>query len=707
MRKTIRTIQKSNLLFSFIAAVLLFAAGCSNPVITVDAESRKAGNTVNSDLIIAADTLIEINETTSYETLEIGADASFSIPEGYYLTMLVDGIETVIEEGVYSDVTLVLTRDTEFMGSWTWGGRDAAASTATPPFRAAAYIDSEGMNEECSVLEAVGSGKVFDDKANGIKIQGQTGDFSGIVVNNADYSIHGAKITLGGDTVDGSNTNDFAGLGAAVVVSGEDAFLKVNGSKIETTGVGKLPVFVDDGAVAVFEGCKIRANGGTIYDGYMSTADQTIMVAPPWVLGLDNAESNARGSNLMGDYSVAAYVDSDIYAHGWAGLSTDSGSQMHLIVVNSDIKVENSGYGTYNIGSATEDFYGVRMDVATIGIIHTGGQSTIRSSRAGEEINVAKMDGDTDEYGFQAEGAAVTAVSSRSSRPSEIVAGSFGIMAHQGTNVVNILDKTSITSGDAMFLIKGGNNYINVDDSLLKSESGVLLQLFDNDDPAVGLDMGTEWGIDDLFYGHTYGMHMPTFNESFTEGEGYSSEFGGMTDYGTSGICDLTLSNGNYEGDIWNSTGYLVQGAMGPASATGYDVTVTIGEGATLKGFVSAGEFSHVEKDLAVGNGDWSDAEYLGHVTNQVYWNGYNNIDVVVEEGAIWIVTGSDQDDAEGIITSLTNNGRIIGIITEVDEDSDGIVDYYTVAPDPDYKDDRPGDFRHKDFKNKDKGRHR
>ena len=40
----------------------------------------------------------------------------------------------------------------------------------------------------------------------------------------------------------------------------------------------------------------------------MSTADQALMVAPPWVLGLGgNAEEpcNARTTNLMGNYSVA------------------------------------------------------------------------------------------------------------------------------------------------------------------------------------------------------------------------------------------------------------------------------------------------------------------------------------------------------------------------------------------------------------------
>jgi hypothetical protein len=462
-----------------------------------------------------------------------------------------------------------------------------------------------------------------------------------------EYAISGAMSTLGEMDVDGSNTNDFAGLGAAVMVSGSDAKLTITDSAIETTGVAKLPIFVDNGASLLMENSIIRANGGTLYDGYMATADQSMMIAPPWVLGLDCAVANARGSNLMGNYSLAAYVDCDVDAFGWAGLSTDSGSLMHLVAVNTTIDVENSGYGTYVIGSCTQDFYGASITAGTIGIILTGGHVTLEKHVPGTIYSFGKMENSSTAT-FGVEGDAIFSdVTSNATETvnSSITAENFGIMAWQDS-VLDVEPGTTITSGDAVFLIKAGSQEINVDNATLVSGSGVLLQMFDNDDSATGVDSSAQWGMDDLFYGHTYGTHMPTFNEVFSEEDGFSDTFGNASSYRTSGACVLNLENGDYEGDIWNSSGYI-------SSAS--SLTVTIGDGATLSGRISCGAYQHVEKTIEVGDGDWSEAEYLGLVTNEPHYSGINTVKVVINEGSTWHITG------DGYITEFVNNGSYDG----------------------------------------------
>ena len=474
--------------------------------------------------------------------------------------------------------------------------------------------------------------------------------------NGAIYSEAGewnvtADIAMNSDA-DGSDTNDFSGLGAAVLAEGQGTIVNITDSNIETTGVAKLALFTDGGAVSIVKNSTLTSNSGTIYEGYMSTADQVTMVAPPWVLGLGGPKCNARTTNIMGDYSTAAYVDSTFNAGGWGALSTDSGTNMHMVVVNTEVNVEDSGYGAYTIGESTEDYYGVTENVSTYANIMTGGVATYQSYTGGQEIEVAQFDGETDEYGFGTGGNVVATVKSDKVADGEVVKSvinsqNFGFMCHangpDGMNIVNVIDGTEVNSNDAIFLVKKINSIFNVDNAVLNSANGVILQIIDNDDDYVGLDMETQWGTDDG-YGHFYGIHMPNFNSTFHEEEGYANEFAVNESEDENWTSDLNITNTVVAGDIWNSTGYV---GSNPATT----LTVNLGEGADLTGIISAGAFSHTTKDAKVNDGDWSEASALGHVTNIVNSNGKNIVDVVLTDNAVWTLTG------DAVIDSLTIEG--------------------------------------------------
>jgi len=491
--------------------------------------------------------------------------------------------------------------------------------------------------------------------------------------NGAVYSEAGeynvaADITMN-TTADGSDTNDFSGLGAAVVAFGPGTLVNITDANIETTGVAKLALFTDGGAVSVVKGSTLTTNSGTIYDGYMSTADQTLMVSPPWVLGLGGPKCNTRTTNIMGDYSTAAYVDSTFNAGGWGALSTDSGTNMHMVVVNTEVNVEDSGYGAYTIGQSTEDYYGVTENVSTYANIMTGGVSTYQSYTGGEEIDVVQFSGEQDEYGFGTNGEVVTTVKSDKVADGEVVnsvinSENFGFMCHangtEGYNIVNVLDGTEVNTKDAIFLVKKINSIFNVDNATLNSENGVILQIIDNDDDYVGLDMEAQWG-EDNGYGHYFGTHMPTFNSVFHEEEGYANEFAVNESTDPNWTSVLNITNSTLEGDVWNSTGYV---GANPATS----LLVNLQDGANLTGIISAGAFSHTTKDATVGDGDWSQASALGHVTNIVNSNGKNTVDVCLGADAVWNVTAdcmidslTIEDDAAVIIpadVTLTVNGE-------------------------------------------------
>ncbi|MDC7125298.1 MAG: hypothetical protein PQJ46_07015 [Spirochaetales bacterium] len=663
-RKSPVLIQKSLLFFLLIITSFV-------PVFAEDA---------NNNLQSTLETVI-INSTSTFEQYQIEQDKLYKAPEGFYLTMLVDGTETPIVPGTYSNVQMVVTKDTEFMGSYPWNG-----STTTPPFRTAYYIDEKGLNEQKSVFSTLNKEGVDASEANGISINGESGDFSSFIVDNAKYSINDASIILNGKNADGSNTNDFAGLGSAITVSGDNGLLFINNSEIKTEGVGKLALFVDEGGSLVVDNSTISSEGGQVYEGYISNADQDIMVTPPWVLGLDGAVGNARTSNIMGNYSTATYVDSEISAKGWAALSTDSRvggdpqGWMHLTVINSDINVDKSGYGVYDIVNCQQDYYGVRMDVDTIGIILCGGLVNLDSYTEGTSVDIYKLNKtdistrDTSDRtkAFGIPGDLVTTVKSQKASgvvPSSIKSKNFGFECHSNSNndwnVINIKKGTSIETGDAVFLIKKVNTEINIDAADIKSDSNVLVQIMDNDDDYVGLDTETIWGPEEPFYGHYNKKHMLTFNSKFHEAEGFSSSFtaeGATFDSGW--VCNTSLTNGDYKGDMWNSSGYV-----GRNGAT--TMNITIDKGASLTGLISAGEFSHLVKDFEVGDGDWSAADNLGHVKNQVHWNGCNNVNVTIKDGGKWIVTSSCLVSS----VNVEDGGELVGTI---ENNKDGSI---TVSP--------------------------
>jgi hypothetical protein len=68
----------------------------------------------------------------------------------------------------------------------------------------------------------------------------------------------------------------------------------------------------------------------------------------PWMLALNGA-GNCRATNLLGNNSIAAYVNSSVTSESWGALSTDSGTRCTLVAVNSVVgNTGDSGYGTYS-----------------------------------------------------------------------------------------------------------------------------------------------------------------------------------------------------------------------------------------------------------------------------------------------------------------------------------------------------------------------
>jgi hypothetical protein len=443
------------------------------------------------------------------------------------------------------------------------------------------------------------------------------------------------------DDGDGAIGADFSGRGAMIVAT-DYAKVLVDKMKIYTEGFVRAAFIPDNHGQILIKNSMVTTMGANplteAYDDYLNSADQSIMISPPWVLGI---QGGARLANMLGENSTLTVIDSTVISGAWGVLSTDAGSNFLMNVVDSKVEIlpasrggmssgkfrysrkYGSGYGSYLIGDAQQYFYGTHIKGTTYASILAGGDGYFSSSWG--DIQLKDADGGT-----------IETVCGRG-RPT-VIQSVFGFMAHNSGSI-NVLDGTVVLTEAATFLYKGGDVDFVADKAVLRPKSGVILQMIDNDDSSVGAETGDNG---------------PVFNTEFHEDQGWPSENGNdlpdtSSDSATANSVTLNLTNGHYNGNVFNGTGYYAQ--LGDA------LEVSIGDGAVLKGAISLTETRHIDE-----NGDQNtyftidEYYYLGHVENRNNRNGNSSLSVRLTGGAIWKVTG------ESYLSSLiVEDGAIVG----------------------------------------------
>ena len=165
------------------------------------------------------------------------------------------------------------------------------------------------------------------------------------------------------------------------------------------------------------------------------------MMEVPWMLGL---VGNCRATTVVAN-GTANYNNTHVKAQAWGAMSTDACRNVKLTVTNCHIETVESGYGSYADGSSNT-FSGTTFDVNDYGLIITGGS------------------------GHFTDGCVVNS-------------GRFGVMSHQGSGKVTIDKGCVFNTKKAVLQVKSGTPTFIVDNSTLKSDSGIILQAMMNDDP--------------------------------------------------------------------------------------------------------------------------------------------------------------------------------------------------------------------------------
>ena len=498
---------------------------------------------------------------------------------------------------------------------------------------------------------------------------------------DADVTVSGTLVVL--DDSQGENTSDFSGQGSATVAY-DSANLTLKDLTYYSEGFERGVTVVSQNSTVTIEDSDITVMGNdpltNAWEGYHSSADQNYMISPPWPLGVTGG---ARILNMIGTTPKLTILNSTLVGgQTWGLLSTDSGSSMTINVVDSELislpeseggsdsgwrifgydeDAYGSAYGSYYIGGPSQYYYGATFDGVTYAAIITGAEIGYYGSSNG---TIELTDASGEPMGtVQGKG-----------QPT-VINGVFGFMQHNSiSDGIYVVDGTIINSADAIVIQKAAKGNYIFDNAELNSGTGVLFQMIDNDDDSRigGMPMAVDPGFDETYSDSklaSHGIGFPGVNYDVTT---------------STGGYDVAVSyaNGEYNGNIYNGTGYY--------GKSGDNLNITLGENAVLNGDIaltstikgvpySAEAIKGIEyygddiqyvlldaegnetKDAAkaafIQITDYTINEYFlqGHVQNLLHFNGASTISVTVGDGAEWTIAD------ESLITSLViEDGAVV-----------------------------------------------
>jgi hypothetical protein len=381
-----------------------------------------------------------IEKSTALTSLTIEEGTSLAAPAGKSLTMTVDGIGTAMKPGTYKGDILLTVSD-----SFTLPPSSLGRSMKPQKFRAAILVEDGKYMPEKSVPAMVQGGKVTDKSAVGVSIAGSEEAFSGIIITGkSEYTIDEARINLEGEAF-----MDFIGQGSGIICTG-DSRVTVNNSTVKMNGVTRCAVDVCGNSVATFNNCCIS-----------NDSPETTKMYPTWTFGL-------RGSNratMLCDKGTVYYNNCHISGNGWGVLSVDGGERVRMYVKNSTIELTGPrarGYGAFSIGDCLISYDGCKLDVQGYPILMGNGEGICNAEITGGTVVNSTL---------------------------------YGAMIFRDIGSELKVNKGSVlNTASSSFVVKGSNTHVNIENSKLHPDNGVILQLMDND----GLDMrkgGTEFKI--------------------------------------------------------------------------------------------------------------------------------------------------------------------------------------------------------------------
>uniref|UniRef100_A0AAU1ZSJ6 Uncharacterized protein n=1 Tax=Streptomyces sp. NBC_00093 TaxID=2975649 RepID=A0AAU1ZSJ6_9ACTN len=603
-------------------ALLVAVAALAAPAVTATTATT-AQAAPGTRITVGSGETLELTATTRASVLTIAEGGVITVPDGYRLTLTVNGVETgsdlaeltdgygggavAIAAGTYRG-TVVLT---------VAEATDLAYSDLTFPFRQALYVDADGVNEAKSVPSNVRGGTVTDTRACDIALLSNGEAFNGVyVTGGATYTLTGPRIAFAGN-----GRCDFIGYGASVVGTGAGTTLVVDGATIRNEGVVRTALIADAGANVVVKNSHLHCADGTLPTEYVPTGDTRYMMDVPWMLGLSG---NVRTTNLLGASTRATFVNSTVSSEKWGALSVDGGSYCTLTAINSTIaNTGGQGYGSYAIGNVTEHFLGCTFDVGDYALIHWGarahyGDSTKEAVAAlNESLELGLTSAELEKLPV---------------RPTTIDAGRFMVLWYNAGSVA-IDGGTQVRTGETAFMCKAVAGTVTVDGSqgaTINPGNGIIFQLMDTDRPSSVSVTGKPWRTETI----------GTYTEPTTDPVKSATW---VTTSPQTTDAKATFTDIALKGDFYNA----VRGG-GNANLQGQNLTLTF-TASTIEGAISASTTRHNVTTI-------TSAQYreISEVTNTPSEVVNNGVLVTLDAGSTWTVTGTSYLSTLTLATDAT-----------------------------------------------------
>lgn len=420
------------------------------------------------------------------------------------------------------------------------------------------------------------------------------------------------------DDGDGTYDSDFTGMGTAVT-GADGASIYVKDMTFNSDGIVRSFGNIT-GSDMFVENSSLTALGGNpfldFYPDYVNTYKTSVMISPPWILGFQGA---IRTINVLGLNSNLVIADSDVASGGWAVLSTDGCTSPYYWIYNStlttlpesqggmnsgwkilgyDEDAYGSGYAALAIGSAQEHFYGVTVNGSTFAAMSMGGDFEYQGIKAGETYTaIASADG-SDLYTYTAE-------EDKNTEINTVFGAQF-----QGAGSVAFNEGTVANTAASTFMYRDSNVDYILNGAEVHPGNGIILQMMDNDNSTVG-DGPVEQSFDHYFYeeagfpttvSEVDASYIRTEDTKVDPSKTYYQEAGNNTyeevaeptDAGTvayyektspGSFVTLSIAKGEYEGDVYNATGYYGQAPDA--------LEVTIADDAALTGDIALASHVH------------------------------------------------------------------------------------------------------------------
>ena len=565
------------------------------------ASSASTGDVVRSGPIYVADgETLTLSSTTRTSLLSIASGGTLAAPDGYILTVTVNGVETgsalvstyglttLISPGTYRGdvvITVALENPQTFFGAFTY------------QLRQAVYVGASGIEPAFSVLSAVTRGQLGASSAQDLVLRSTGEAFDGFYVSDGTYELVRPDIRF-----DGNGRLDFVGYGAALIGDGTSTRFVIDGACIDNTGVVRSGVIATNGANVIVKNSVIATHDGVLPADYTANIGPDMMTVP-WMLGLSG---NVRATIALGVDTKATYVNSQVSSTNWGVLSTDSDTEAEVTAINCDLTItDKEGYGTYADGSAIDRFLGCRFNHVAFAAISTGGSVYFGDST---REAVAALNASQDVQLTYAELATIPETNT------VIESTRFGVMWAQGNGgAVTIDGGTQLRTAETSFLVKAVKVTVTVDGSRgaqVRPGNGVLLQMMETDDP------GSTTGV------YTEPTGEPAKDSSF---DVYTEQ----ADDVVATFTDIALRIDFYNGRRGDQ-----------------NLVLTLANNSRLDGVVSASATRHVISSI-----DATEYEQLGRVTNTAQASINNGVIVSIGSGSTWHVTGTSY------LTSLTVAG--------------------------------------------------